>query len=104
MRKYYVIEMSDGSRWGVPAEVIADNYAKFFEARGEKYEENFGAMMYWFDADDYEFADWAKGSMDWSDVEKHAIRLTDAEKPPINWEDGWVNGKYEYITEEAHHD
>lgn len=30
--------MPDGSVWGVPAEVIADNYAKFYAEKGEDYQ------------------------------------------------------------------
>lgn len=46
--KYYAVIMSDGKIMGIPAEIIADNYAKYYEKRGESYKENFDAMMHWF--------------------------------------------------------
>ena len=35
--KYYAVIMSDGKIMGIPAEIIADNYAKYYEKRGESY-------------------------------------------------------------------
>ena len=61
MERIYAITTTKGDIWGIPAEVIADNYAKYYEKFcGDDYKENFDAMINWFDTNDYEFADWAK--------------------------------------------
>ena len=43
MKKYYVITMNDGSDWGVPAELIADNYATHYanDAPDSDYQDEF---------------------------------------------------------------
>jgi len=33
MKRIYQIQMEDGSLWGVPAEIIADNRAKYYAAK-----------------------------------------------------------------------
>ena len=60
MKRYYAVTMSNGDIYGIPAHVIADNYANYYATKGEDYLENYDAMLYWFDTNDYEFADWAK--------------------------------------------
>lgn len=93
--RLYIVTMPNGDQYGVPAEVIADNYAKYYESRGESYQENFDAMIHWFDTNDFEFADWAKNNMDWSDVKDKAVLVGSVKEEP-DFEDGWVNGEYEY--------
>lgn len=99
MKRLYIVTMSNGDQYGVPAEVIADNYAKYYESCGEDYKENFDAMIHWFDTNDFEFADWAKNNMDWSDVSDKAVLIGNAEQK-IDFEDGWMNGEYRYYREE----
>ena len=99
MKRLYIVTMSNGDQYGVPAEVIADNYAKYYESCGEDYKENYDAMIYWFDTDDFEFADWAKNNMGWSDVLDKAA-LVKRIQPEPDLEDGWVNGEYRYYREE----
>lgn len=95
MKKIYAITMSNGDVYGVPASVIADNYAKHYQSHGEDYQENYDAMMDWFDKEDYEFADWAKNNMDWDDVKQHAI-LLEHRQDPFDFQECWINGEYEY--------
>ena len=99
MKRLYIVTMSNGDQYGVPAEVIADNYAKYYESRGEDYKENYDAMIEWFDTDDFEFADWAKNNMDWSDVSDKAVLVKNIQPEP-DFEDGWVNGEYRHYREE----
>lgn len=94
-KNIYAVTMENGDIYGVPAELIADNYAKYYENTGEDYQENYDAMMYWFHTDDYDFADWAKNNMDWDDVKEHAVLLKMIKKE-VDFQKGWVNGKYEY--------
>lgn len=96
MKRAYAITMENGDVYGIPAEVIADHYAKhYLKEHGEDYEENYEAMLHWFDTNDYEFADWAKNNMDWDDV-KHAAVLLEKHEADVDFEEGWVNGQYEY--------
>lgn len=97
MKKYYTIEMENGDIYGIPAEIIAKNYADYYAANGENYDENFSAMMEWFDTDNYEFADWAKNNMNWDDVKNVAV-LLDTKRIIPNFQNSWVNGCYKYVT------
>lgn len=101
MKRYYAVTMPNGDIYGIPAHVIADNYANYYATKGEDYLENYDAMLYWFDTDDYEFADWAKNNMDWYDVKEHAI-LLESQTKYCDFQDGWVNGDYEYKFVEEH--
>lgn len=94
-KNIYAVTMDNGDTYGVPAELIADNFAKYYARVGEDYQENYDAMMYWLKTDDYEFADWAKNNMDWEDVKDHAVLLK-SEEVTVDFQEGWVNGKYEY--------
>ena len=87
--------MPNGDVYGVPAEVIADNYAKCYGENEEDYQENFDAMMHWFEKGDYSFADWAKDNMDWDDVQEKAV-LLESKNAKVDFQEGWVNGEYEY--------
>ena len=99
--KYYAAKMENGDVYGVPAEIIAKNYADYYaKEHGEDYKENFDAMMNWFDSGDYEFADWAKDNMNWEDVKRHAVLLESETKEP-DYQEGWVNGDYEYRNTEG---
>ena len=102
MKRYYAVTMPNGDIYGIPAHDIADNYANYCATKGEDYLENYDAMVYWFDTNDYEFADWAKSNMDWDDVQEHAV-LLELQAEPCDFQDGWVNGDYEYKFVEEHH-
>lgn len=94
-KNIYAITMENGDIYGVPAELVADNYAKYYESTGEDYQEKYEAMMHWFHTDDYEFADWAKNNMDWYDVKDKAV-LISRKEIEVDFHEGWVNGEYEY--------
>lgn len=102
MKRLYVITMPDGSKWGVPAEIIAKSRAEYYAEidPDTTYEEEYNAMIEWFDTKDYEFADWAKNNMDWDDVKQYAVRMP-SETAVIDWQEGWVNGEHEYIAMEV---
>ena len=100
MKRIYAVTMDNGEVWGIAAEVIADNYAKYYEERGEQYQNNFDFMIYCFDNGDFEFADWAKNNMDWEDVKDRAV-LLERNQNAVDYEECWVNGKYEYMRQEG---
>lgn len=92
--------MPNGDIYGVPAEVIAENYAKYYKGEyGEPYEENFNTMMEWFDKNEYEFSDWAKNNMNWEDVADKAF-LIEKKNIPVDFQEGWVNGNNLFIVGE----
>lgn len=82
-----------------PDQISADMCWTECESCGEDYKENFDAMIHWFDTNDFEFADWAKNNMDWSDVSDKVVFVKHAEQK-IDFEDGWMNGEYSYLREE----
>lgn len=98
MKRLYIVTMTNGDEYGVPAEVIADHYAKHYEMSGEDYKENYDAMIHFFDTNDFDFADWAKDNMDWSDVADKAVLVKRAEQE-VDFQEGWVNGPYRYKKE-----
>lgn len=96
MKKYYVVTMNDGSEWGVPAQIIAKNKADYYaDGDDNVWNEEYNAMMEWFDTNDFEFADWAKNNMDWDDVKADAI-LLEKSSLPADYQERWMNGGYEY--------
>lgn len=96
MKNIYAITMPNGDVYGVQAEAIADYYASYCQREyDEDYYENYDAMMSWFQKGDYKFADWTKNNMDWNDVKDKAVLLKKNEET-VDFQDGWVNGRYEY--------
>ncbi len=84
--------MPDGSKWDVPASVIAANRANYYE-RDEPgiFQEEYDITM----RDNGELAEWSANDMDWDDVKEHAVRVIDTLPP--DYQDGWVNGEKEVI-------
>lgn len=89
----YRVEMEDGAKWDVPVQVIADsrdeNYA-------EDQEDTIGHIKSG-SLNDGEISDWAGNNMNWSDVQKYAVRAPDGPPRKIDWEDGWANGEKEIV-------
>lgn len=89
--------MPDGSKWDVPAEVIAAHraayYSKTTDANDVDFKSEFAVAMY----DEYELSDWAENNMNWSDVATHAKRVESNPSEP-DYQEGWVSGLKEVIT------
>lgn len=92
MHKYMTVEMPDGSKWGVPVEIIARN-------RAAHYANDFGGdidlslsedTIPLFESNNYEIQDWAVNNMNWSDFDGHQIKLSEA-KPP-DFQEAWLSG------------
>jgi len=82
------VEMPDGTVWAVPANIVADDAAKYYSERnGGTFEQERKVTL----EDDDELLDWASNNMDWSDVEKHAHCILSVE-PDVDYQDGWING------------
>ena len=89
--------MSDGSKWGVPVEMIASNRAAHYasEFDGDVERSLAEDTLPLFEIDAYEITDWASNQMNWDDFDGHQFKLSD-EKPP-DFQDGWMSGKKEII-------
>jgi hypothetical protein len=94
MPKFLDVTMPDGSLWRVPAHAVADNRATFYSDEGpDAYETELAYTL----SDDYELTDWARNNMNWSDVAAQAVRLPDPPKPPVDYQEGWVNGPMKVV-------
>lgn len=94
-RRYLSVTQSDGSKWGVPVDLIARNraahYAHEFDGDVEKsLAEDTGPL---FEHDSYSVEDWAANNMNWSDFDGHQVKLADA--PPLDFQEAWINGEKE---------
>ena len=98
MKQRLIVEMPDGSRWGVPVILIARNraaaYAKEFDGDVELSLDEDTIPL--FEGDEFEIIDWAQNNMNWEDVEAHACRMAQSE-PDHDFQDGWVNGNKELV-------
>lgn len=96
--KYYTIEMTNGDIYGIPAEVIAENYASYYHKNhDEDYKENFDYMMELFDKKDYDFEDWARGNMNWDEVQDKAVLLRKG-NIEVDFQECWTGGKCDYLV------
>jgi hypothetical protein len=95
--KYLSMTMPDGSKWGVPVEMIARNRATHYasEFDGDVERSLAEDTLPLFDADGYEIKDWAVNNMNWSDFAGHQKKLADAPEP--DWQDAWLSGDKEVV-------
>lgn len=98
MKKRLIVTMPDGSRWGVPVDIIArdraKHYAKEFDGDVERSLAEDTVPL--FESDDFEIIDWAANNMNWSDVKDHAGRMAHSTPEP-DYQEGWVNGDKEVV-------
>lgn len=96
--KYLRVSMPDGSKWDVPAILVAKNRAEHYKGEFDGSLEKSLAedTIPLFEEDDYEIEDWAVNNMDWSDVSSEAFLVEDPEV--ADFEDGWSNGDKEIIN------
>ncbi len=87
-----IVNFRDGSKWSVPAKVIAENRARYFADSDP--ETTFGNEVDFAMQNDYELTDWAKNNMNWSDVAPHAIRIGDR---PADYDEEWTNAEMEIV-------
>jgi len=82
------IAMPNGTKWDVPASVIAENKARWYaEAKGSNYQDKYDDTI----VSEDKIIDWAENNMNWEDVERVATKV---EVPiTVDYQDGWVNGE-----------
>ena len=93
-KKHIHIDMPDGFTYAIPVMVVAEHKAsKVTKYNGDLnfYQAMTTEVLPEFESNEYAIKDWAKNNMNWSDVEKHAIRLE--KKKEIDYQDAWVNGE-----------
>jgi hypothetical protein len=69
----------DGSKWNIPATVIADSYKAHYGPDEEP--------------DDGDLIEWAGNDMNWSDVRDHAVQVKGADA--LDMQDSWNEGDFE---------
>lgn len=92
MHKLLTIEMTDGSVWSVPIELIARDRATYY---AHEYEDNVELSLSedtipLFESDPNEIIDWAENNMNWHDFDGHQTKISDG---VVNFNEGWLNGK-----------
>lgn len=98
--KYLSMTLPDGSKWGVPVEIIARNRATHYaiEFDGDVERSLAEDTLPLFEADDYEIKDWAVNNMNWCDFLGHQRKLADAQEP--DWEECWMYCSKEVVEVE----
>ncbi len=91
----YVVEMPDGSRWGVPVAAIALHRARKF---ADEFDGNVARALeeaVWpsFEADIFEIRHWALVQMEWADVAEQAQEIRDP-SCLVDYQAGWANGAW----------
>ena len=96
MHKLMTVKMPDGSKWGVPVEMIARNRAAHYasEFNGDIECSLAEDTLPLFEQSDYAIEDWAKNEMNWSDFDGHQVKVSDA--PPPDFQDAWMSGETGY--------
>lgn len=90
--KVYVVEMPDGSQWGVPVDIIARSRAEYHAGLygGDCERSLKEGTLPLFAEYPYMIEDWATNNMDWEDVASYAFNIRKA--PPIDFDAGWYCG------------
>lgn len=110
MKKYLRVTMPDGSKWDVPAQIIADQRARYYakhdtvsdiDPAGQKpgdepYDSIYAVELDYAMKSDYELKDWAANNMQWLDVSQHAT-MVECDRNVADINDGWVNGNKEIV-------
>lgn len=93
--KMLVIDLPDGSKWGVPLEMIARDRAKHYakEFDGDIERSLAEDTLPLFESDSFEVEDWASNNMNWSDVSAQAKCLKPAGLTESDFQDAWCNGE-----------
>ena len=105
MKKVLRVQMSDGTLYDIPAEVIAEHRATYFEDySAEKLSYHSSSVQPRLHYEEKEFAlkndevliEWASKKMSWKDIKPHAKKV----ELPNNNEEDWPNAPKEIITAE----
>ena len=87
------VQMTDGSWWAVPVQVIADNRDEYY---ANEQEDTIGFILD-ESLDEYEIKDWAANNMNWEDVSTYAAKVLDPPPSFVDFDEGWSNGEKEIV-------
>jgi hypothetical protein len=93
MKVLFVVEQSDGSKWGVPISEIAKKRAAHYahEFDGDAQRSLNEDTLPLFEEDDYAIEDWAVNNMNWSDFKGLEVKVGDA--TPLDFQEAWMSGR-----------
>lgn len=94
MKKQIQITMPDGSIWGVPAELVAEDRSEYYADKDasdkpDTFEKIKQREYKHTLSDNLELLDWAANNMNWNDVAHAAILIRPGR---VDFQEGWVNG------------
>jgi hypothetical protein len=90
-KKEYIFECSDGIKYSIPVEIIAQSMARYYaEVDQISYEESYNNVVSLFNESDFEIEDWARNNMDWSDVKEFST-IVSFDKKRIKMQEEWLN-------------
>jgi hypothetical protein len=105
MEKMITIQQRDGSVWGVPVRVVAQDRAAYFahEFAGEVERSLNEDTIPLFEADTFEILDWAANNMNWLDVQ-HVAKILQLPKPLVaaDFQEAWMNGNKKVLHIPGH--
>lgn len=86
VNRLFVIFVVDDLMYGIPAEVVADDYAKYYAARDKSYIESFYTMLDYFDKRDSVFENWVREHLTFQDV-MDTLMLLQCDREKVDWVD-----------------
>ena len=92
IKKYYIVQMADGSKWAVPVADIAMNRAEHYMRKYsfDLIQSLVDDTLPLFQEDIDEITYWARNNMNWSEISNLATQV----EPPRTtntYKDDWVN-------------
>lgn len=103
MKKYLRVKMSDGTMYDIPAEIIAEHRAGYFEKNSaEKLTYHASSVRPRLYSAEKEFAlnnddiliEWAETKMEWKDLEPYAVEV----KKEVSYEKEWLTAEKKVIS------
>lgn len=105
MKKFLRVQMSDGVIYDIPAEIIAEHRAGFFEDNSpEKLTYHASSIQPRLHRAEWEFAlsndtvliEWASKKMKWEDIKAHAVKVEPEQK---SYDEDWETAPKQIISE-----
>ena len=93
MAKSLEMKCSDGTRYRIPAQFIAENRARYYAARDKdtSFEEELAFTL----GDHYELTDWASNNMNWADLAVVAVKVE--EPRDLDLQEEWLNSEKKIV-------
>lgn len=92
--KYLDLLCTDGSRYRIPAQFIAEHRARYY-AEKDGGTDTYADELAFTLSSNYELTDWAGGNMDWEDVAAVAVKVEEPE--PLDMQEQWNTAEKEIV-------